>query len=214
MTGSDLKTQAESILDGETIPTDFFYQLLNIAKTKLEEQRVWQYLKKLDSSNTASSGNNYTTGFTLPTDFAQDYKLKVGLDTEYFPVSFEDQHVYRNSSHRYYLDIGGNKFYLLGNGVGGTIYFFYKRFTDDLTSSTSPVFPTRFHPILAFYVAAYYQMGVDSDDVFARMSPQNRSAAQELQNAMISWDFSLSLRSQNNQVGVANSQPEVVIGDM
>ena len=175
---------------------------------------MWQYLKKLDSSNTASSGNNYTTGFTLPTDFAEDYKVKVGLDTEYFPVSFEDQHIYRNSSHRYYVDIAGNKFYLLGNGVGGAIYLFYKQFTDDLTASTSPVFPTRFHPILAYYVASYFQGGVDSDEIFAKMSPQNRLAGMELQRAMESWDFSLALRMQNNQIGVADSQPGISLEQM
>ena len=43
MTGQDLRTQAESILDGETIPTDFFYQLLNIAKTKLKEIKLLPY---------------------------------------------------------------------------------------------------------------------------------------------------------------------------
>ena len=215
MTGAELLTFTKSVLDdGLDISDDFFYQLLNIAKTKLEGQRLWQYLKKLDSSNTASSGNNYTTGFTLPTDFAEDYKVKVGLDTEYLPVPFEEQQLYRNSSHRYYIDVGGNKFYLLGNGVGGVIYFFYKKFTDDITSSTSPLFPTRFHPLLGFMVAGMYQMGIDSDDVFARMGPANRQAAQELERSMVSWDSSLAFHAQGDRIGVSNSDPDVSLEQM
>ena len=214
MTGSEIKTFTESVLDGQTIDDTFFYQLLNVAKNKLEEQRVWQYLKKLDSSNTASSGNNYTTGYTLPTDFSQDYKLLVGMDTEYIPVDFEEQHLYRNIAHRYYVDIGGDKLYLLGNTVANTIYLYYKKTTDDITSGTSPVFPSRFHGLLGFYVASYYQMGIDSDDLFARMGPINRSAAVELQRGMESWDTSLKFRSQDNRIGVSNEVPDIKIGDM
>lgn len=205
MTGDEIKTLTTSILDGLEIDDDLFYDLLNIAKTKLEEERLWQYLKKLNSSNTAVAGNNYTTGYTLPTDFALDYKVLVGLNQEYTPINFEEQHLHRSSSNRYYIDIGNNQFFLTGTVQGGTIYFYYKRFTDDITSATSPVFPARFHPILAYIVAAYYQAGVDSDDVFARMSPENKLAALELKRAMVTWDGNLAVRAQDNQIGVANA---------
>lgn len=210
MTGLELKTLSESILDGLTIDTDFYYQLLNIAKTKLEEQRLWQYLKKLNSSNTASS-----TAVTLPTDFAEDYKVTVGTSLEYVPVPFEEQHIYATSSGRYFIDWSALTLKLLGNNIkSDTLYIFYKKFTPELTSTTSPVFPTRFHPLLAYYVAAYYQSGVDSDDIFARMAPENRSAAMELERAMKQWDSSVAMRAQGNQIGVADSSPGLSIGDM
>lgn len=211
MSGTQLKQLAEDILDGNVNwGDDFFYQLLNIAKTKLEQKRLWQFLKKLDSSNTASS-----SAIALPTDFSEEYKILVGTDTEYYPVPFEEQHIYRNSSNRYYLDMANSNLYLLGVNIPSkTLYIYYKRFTDDLTSSTSPVFPARFHPILAFYVASYFQGGVDSDDIFARMSPQNRLAAIELEQAMVSWDAALAMRSQNNQVGIANSEVGIELEQM
>ena len=210
MTGAELKTLSESILDGETIPTDFYYQLLNIAKTKLEEPRLWQYLKKVDSSNTASS-----VAVTLPSDFAEDYKVTIGTSNEILPVPFEEQHIFATASGRYFIDWANLTLKLLGNSIkSDTLYIFYKRFTPTLTSATSPVFPTRFHPILAYYVAAYYQAGVDSDDIFARMAPENRVAAMELERSMKQWDSSIAMRAQDNTIGVANSSPSVDVGLM
>lgn len=211
MTGTELKQQAEDIMDGNVTWSDeFFYQLLNIAKTKLEGKRLWQFLKKLNDSNTASS-----SAITLPTDFAEEYKILVGTDTEYYPVPFEEQHIHRNSANRYFLDMANLTIKLLGATIPTrTLYIYYKRFTDDITSSTSPVFPVRFHPLLAFYVASYYQGGVDSDDIFARMSPENKLAAMELENAMVQWDVSLALRSQNNQIGVAGAEVGVDLSQM
>lgn len=202
MTGAELYQLTTDIIDGEVINEDFFYQLLNIAKTRLEEGRAWSYLKKLDDTNSST-----TSAITLPTDFARDYKVSVGLDTEYTPVPFEDQHLYRNVSNRYYIDHANSQYYLTGTPKAGTIYFYYLYFTPDITSSTSPVFPARFHPLLAFYVAGYYQMGVDSDDLFARMSPENKTQSALLEQSMIAWDNGLQLKSHNNRVGVAESEP-------
>ncbi len=205
MTGTELKTLTENILDGLTLDEDFYYQLLNIAKTKLEEQRLWQYLKKLNSSSTASS-----TPVTLPSDFAEEYKIMVGSNFEYTPVPFEEQQNFINSSGRFYIDWSALTLNLLGSSIPSqTLYIFYKRFTPDITSVTEPVFPERFHPILAYYVAAYYQVGVDSDDIFARMAPENRSAALELERAMKQWDNSIAMRAQDNRIGVANSNNEI-----
>lgn len=210
MTGEELKEFTESILDGISLDDDLFYRLLNISKTKLEEQRVWQYLKKLDSSNIASS-----SPISLPEDFAEDYKVTVGTSHEYHPVPFEEQHVYTNSSGRYFIDWSALTIKLLGSNIPSeTLYLFYKKFTPDITSSTSPVFPARFHPLLAYYVAGYYQAGIDSDDIFARMAPENRLAALELERAMKTWDSSIAMRAQDNTIGVANSQHDLPIGLM
>lgn len=210
-TGAEIKQFAENVLDNNVEwDVDFFYQLLNIAKNKLEQKRLWQYLKKLNSSNTASS-----SAITLPADFSEEYKILVGTDTEYFPVPFEEQHIHRNSSNRFYLDIANSNLYLLGASIPSkTVYIYYKRFTDDITSSTSPAFPARFHFLLGFYVASLWQGNIDSDDIFARMSPANRMAAIELENSMELWDSGLALRAQGNQIGVAGVNVGISLENM
>lgn len=210
MTGSEIKSLTEEILDGIELGDDIFYNLLNIAKTKLEGKRLWQFLKKLDDSNTASSSI-----ISLPSDFAEDYKVMVGSNFEYTPVPFEEQQNYARTSGRYYINYSTNQLKLLGSSIPSeTLYIFYKRFTDDITSDTSPVFPSRFHPILAFYVAGYYQVGMDSDDIFARMGPENKRAAMELENSMSMWDTSIAMRAQNNRIGVAESNNEIPLEQM
>jgi hypothetical protein len=207
MTGAELKEFTENVLDGITIDDDFYYQLLNIAKTKLEEKRLWQYLKKSYNPGAASSS---AVDLGALGDFAEDYKVMIGNDYEYLPVPFEEKYAYARSSGRYYIDWANEELYLLGSTIpSGQLYIFYKRFTPSISSGTSPVFPARFHHLLGFYVAAYYQAGIDSDDIFARMSPENRLAALELQRAMEQWDSSIAMRAQNNQIGVAESRGEI-----
>jgi hypothetical protein len=201
MTGQEIKELSESILDNNVDwSNDFYYQLLDVAKTKLEESRLWQYLKK--SAILSSSA--------LPADFAQDYKVLIGTN-ECFPVPFEDQYNYHGNN--YYIDLANSTINFLGT-TSGTRYLFYKRFTPVITPATSPVFPDRFQPLLAFMVSGYFQMGVDSDDIFARMSPENKAAARELQQAMVSWDTALAMRAQNDRVGVSGSQTEVPLSQM
>lgn len=216
MTGLELKQFTEDVvLDGTELDDDVFYPLLNVAKTKLEEKNLWQYLIKLDSTKTAAAGNNYQTGYDLPTDFAYDLKLLVGTSQEYFPINFMEQHLHRNSARRYYIDNANEQYFLTGNvNPGGTIYLYYKRFTPDIEEATSPVFPARFHKLLGFYVAGYYQGGIDADDVFARMSPENKIAARELELAMMQWDNQLAARAQNHRVGVAGSEPMEDLANM
>lgn len=202
MTGAELKEFTETLLDGIELEDELFYPLLNVAKTKLEEMNVWQYLKKLNTSLTATSN----TAQALPTDFARDLRLLVGPDREYYPISFEEQHLFRNASLRYFIDHAAETLTLLGNVQSNTVYFYYKRFTPDIEETTEPVFPTRFHPLLGFYVTAFYQVGIDADDIFARMAPEQRLAAVELKRAMEAWDSALAVRSQNNRIGVAESE--------
>lgn len=129
-------------------------------------------------------------------------------------MPFEDQHAYQDVSHRYYIDYGNSQYYLTGTPKSGTVYFYYLRYTPDIESTTSPVFPDRFHPLLAFQVAGYYQNGVDSDDMFARMSPENKAQAVLLQKSMEAWDMNLQLKAHDNRVGVANSLPTVDLANM
>lgn len=210
MTGQEILDFTTTILDGLELDDDTFYPLLNIAKTNVEEIKVWRYLIKLNTPTAVSTGSSVA----LPSDFAEDYKVLVGTRREFFPVRYEDQHQYEDVSFRYYIDLSNETINFLGNFASDTLYFYYKRFTPEIAAGTEPVFPERFHRLLAFYVAGYYQNGVDADDVFARMAPENKIAAQTLLRSMQNWDTRLSARAQNNQVGVVNSVSDVAVSDM
>lgn len=207
MTGTELKTFTESILDGDTLESTFFFQLLNLAKDRIEGSRPWMYLRKLDTSHTAPVGNNSQNPIACPTDWNRTWKVYVGADTLFTPVPYDQAHAYANSSNKYYVDVANENLYLLGNiGRADTVYHYYLRTTDDIITTTSPVFPARFHAILGFEVAGYIQMGVDADDLFARMSPENKMQAKLTLDAMERWDTTLQFAEQNNQLLVSETE--------
>lgn len=214
MTGAQIKTMCETILD-DTVDETLFYQLANVAKDQVEDERAWMFLRSLDSSKTATSGQSSDTAIALPTAWRRTYKLMLGYWQEYQQVPFDEQHVWRYSSNRYCIDVANSVYYLLGTvGATDTIYHYYIKTTDDVAAATSPVWPARFHPIIAFYVAGYIMGGQDADDIFARMSPENKAAAELLIRAMRDWDYQLQLSAQNNQQGVAGSAPIIDLGMM
>ena len=202
MTSQELYTTANDIAE-DTIPETLFYRLLNVAKNKREDSRLWEFLKKMDSSKTASVGDTWATSKALPTDFRRDYKMLVGTDIEYFPVPFEQRIVYKDAARRYALDLANSVYYLTGSvSAAKTIYLFYIKTSPEFAVATKEseicVWPDRFQPLLAFDVAAMFQGGVDYDDISARMSPFNRQMAKELEASMIQWNTDLQLRAMNN----------------
>lgn len=211
MTGAEIKSMSESILDGDTIEEVFFYNVLNSVKNLIEDSRPWMFLRKLDTSANAIAG----TAITLPTDWRMTWKLYVGQDQLYTQIPFDQQHLYRNEGRRFIVDVASGTYTLLGTiGNSANVYHYYIKTTDDVTASTSPVFPTRFHPILAYYVAGYIQMGVDSDDLFARMAPENKVQAQTLLSAMERWDSNLQLREQNGRLDMGDEVPVFNLGSL
>ncbi len=195
MNGADLKTMTEGLID-DTIEVTLFYQLLNIARVKLEEKKDWEYLKTYDASNSVSSSTTYLTSFSLPTRFRSVAKLYVGDDSDnsYVGVMFEERQKYQDSGSKYYIDYANDNFSVMGNfDEGGTIHMFYLQYGEDVEEATEPTFPDRFQPILAFMVAGYYTAGVDADDIYARMSPAHRFAAEELRISMNAWDNKLKM---------------------
>jgi len=196
MTGQELKDFAESLID-DSIDETLFLTLLNVAKNRLEGERNWQYLKAKDSSQSVSPGDTYLTMKTLPALFRK--MLKVFVDTlEYSGVQFEDQIRYKNGTRKFYIDLANSQFGIIGTpDETKTIYLFYIKKTAALTLTTSPTFDEDYHPILGFIVAGFYTAGVDADDIYVRMSPEHKMAAEALAESMREWDAELKLNAIN-----------------
>ena len=212
MNGAELKTMCESILD-DTVDDVLFYQLLNVAKNTVEDERPWMYLRALDSTKSSTTGTNLV--LDLPDSWRRTYKLLVGPDTLFIQVPFDEQHLYRFSSNRFFIDVANEQYKLLGSlGSADTIYHYYIKATDDIEATTSPTMPSRFHALLAFVVAGYVMMGTDADDIYARMSPENKIMAQTVKVSMQSWDMQLQIDAQNGQIGVSPTETGIDLGNM
>lgn len=185
MTGSEILTMFGQIIDQQgNNPLDetFALQLLNLANHKLEDETDWEYLKK-----------KWTiSGTALPTDFSKP--IKIICDKEYVPLHpFEDYEFYDDG---YYIDYANRTINAIDTYPVAPILT-YKAVGSEVTTSGSPVFPTRFHPLLAYEMASIYQAGIDGDDLNFRMSAEHKLQHGLLKKLMLSWDADLKVRNMN-----------------
>ena len=149
MNGSEIKTFVEGLLDNDIIDNDIFTSLYNSEKDEIEGLRDWEFLKKVDETQSAGSGAK-----TLPTDFRSPLWLFIGSDTTPYPqVPFEQKYIFTSGARGWYLDMRAGTYYILGNSSGGVIRLFYLYQTPDLTLSDSPVWPSRYHKLLGYRIA-------------------------------------------------------------
>lgn len=192
MLGSDILTFFQNIVD-DTIDTTVAYQLMNNAKNKIEGERDWEMLKKVDSSLSASNA-----ALALPTDYDHTVNLYVNT-TPYIQVSFDQKFLFQNAALRWYLDMANSNFYILGSNISGTVNHVYIKTTPDITSSTSPVWPNKFHLLLAFEMAIIY-FAIDQGLKVFSWETDWAAQYQTLKNSMIDWDVKLQKRAVENLV--------------
>src|SRR5688572_20674975 len=140
MTDQEIITQFTDLVDDESTLSDVLkIQLANNAKNKIEREMKLEIIKALDSSNSTTVGQTYTTAKALPAAFrglATD-RIYVGT-TPYFPVPFDRSVEYRESGgSRFYLDMANNNLHLCGtqNSVQ-TISIPYLKKTTDISQAT------------------------------------------------------------------------------
>ena len=212
MTGAVIVQMFNDLVDDE-MDSVLAYQLLNSARVKIEAQRSWNFLKKRDSSNTSDTGGTWETAYALPDDYDKPINLIVG-SLGYVAVLFEQAVFYKDNGRYYYVDEANSNFHICGSpGTAETIYFNYIYTPSDVTSITSPVWPERFHALLAYEMAVLYTEGVDADQVTKIMSTGFLRARQELQEQMTRWDATLSNVAMNNMTGRSSyldSDPSVI----
>lgn len=198
MTGEEMKTFATGLLDGDIIDDDVFYTMAEAVKTIVEDLRPWRQLVKTDSSKYLETSDTYLTMKDLPSDWMQYEQYNpmtlVAVDDssdikKLTGSNFAERLQNKNSNGLFYVDLANNDFAII-NPVNRRyqIHQFYISVSATITSSTSWVFPTRYHAIIPYMVVGMYKGGVDYDDIFARMAPENRAVAQSLISSMELWD--------------------------
>ena len=184
-------------LVGDSLDADFSLQLVNDAKNSIETELELEITKKLNSSGSTTAGQTYTTSRALPTDFLSPLVIRVGTQRVY-PIPFEAQIDYRDISGYYWIDLANDVYYLTGTqGSAQTIYFFYQQETTDLTTSTSPIWPTRFHSLIPYEMARKY-FAIDAGEKARSWTPEMQLFYKELKDQMIQWDHKLKLNGMDN----------------
>jgi hypothetical protein len=198
MTGNDIKTFVQDMYDDD-ISDDMFYNILNMVKDEVENWVMWEYLKAIDDTQTFGPGDTYLTMKTLPAGF----KLPLGdvyvgnsLINVFRPIPFEKRNLYLDNSFKYYIDYKNQQFALIGSvGSTQTIYMPYIANSPEIDSGTSWVFPEWCHKLLAIMTLAYVEAGIDTDDIFARMSNEHKLMTMTLKKRMLRWNSLLVANS-------------------
>lgn len=204
MKGSEVKVFVVDGLGAGDIGDTEFYIMLNVAKTRLEEERNWKVLEVTDTSQSVSSGDTFLTAKTLPTDFAQDIGSFLtnanNQPVNYHPIPFRERYQRKDEPNGYWIDVATNTFGLTGKASSGftTINLVYRKTSAGITSTSSWVFPSRFHPVLGFMVAVMFKGGVDWDSISAKQALQNREDSKMLYESLIDWNTQLDFKSQGN----------------
>lgn len=190
MTGSEMVTKLQNMVD-DVIDTDYAYQLLNDAKDDIESSHLWEQLKALDSAQTETQSS-----IALPSSFANPIKLYIGTEhSPYTLVPFEDSRLYRDYQRAYYIDFPNSAYYLTGTrNTSNPIYFFYIKYSPEVTSGTSWVFPERFHNIIPYKMAQIYYASNAGEKARA-WDDRWKAYYDEALTAMQAWDDQLKLRA-------------------
>jgi hypothetical protein len=193
MTGSEIIEFYHNLVDQDSLDSSFEYSLLNSCKGKLEAEREWEFLKKLDSSNSASS-----SPIALPTDCEVPLLIYVGDDrVPFYPIPYEQKPLFQNSGRYFIIDQGAKTFQFLDPSVSGTVYLYYLKSTPDITASTSPVFPNKFHMILAYDISQQFYISDQSERQFT-WGPELDMERRTLYNLMCDWDERIKVRAREN----------------
>lgn len=224
MSPNSVKDFFEEIVDdspGETIT----FSLMDTAYTLINENRPWEFLKKLDTSITHTTSDTWQTEKTLPTDFSRSYRAYGGdSDNEYDEVPFEEILSFKGRSNKYAIDHANSKLRFMGPaGSALTLYLWYLYNPTSLiglseaqkSAVTTIVWPARFCLILAYKMAEIQFGGVDADDINRQMAPKDREAYTELKRSMVQWDNARKLKkmggtSSPNRRTVRSNQPDII----
>jgi len=181
---------------------DTFYILANLAKSSFERMRPWRKLVTKDISNSSTGATTYATQFTLPATFLltlprRTLRLVSVADPsnwmEMTEVPYERWDEFKNQGNNFAIDHASNKYYV--SSIVDSVYthvFFFIASSAQITDSVGWVFPSEFHPAIAFEVAAMDELGMDYDDLNARAGNNNSIRAQLVMRGAVKWDETLA----------------------
>lgn len=195
MTATEIIAMFELYVDDTTeLSTAEELALLNRVYQQVCDDRPWEFLKKEGSGTMAS-----TTTIAVPSDFGYFVENRGYTDNSTVPdYNAKPTGILINgtkwlqiidwSTRRQYANQDGYAYYDARLGTitttyaqpsGATYSFDYKYVPSDLTAGQSPVFPSRFHPMVAYAMAV--------DDMVIQLFDKARSYAAENNAKYVSY---------------------------
>lgn len=202
MTKRELLMFTNSLLDGRSIDETTFQTFLNLFKMRVEMSRPWAKLRSEDSSETIEKSNTWETTHALPNKFSQPYPVKrnngtysallLVSGTDYKPqteIQWAQRVENQDVEGFFAIDYINDVYIITGTlNKSYTAYFSFIKFSEDLTDDSDTwVFPSQFHPLLGYGVAAM-EKARDYDEVNLANIQLYQPEASAIIEAMQMWD--------------------------
>jgi hypothetical protein len=167
-------------------------ELLNKKYQEVCSERPWEFLKK------AFSGFINGTSINLPTDFQYILDTEVNalqgkfvfVNERYFKVlNFSERRDYENKGGYCWLNMSNNTLEF-SESVSGTLKFDYIYTPEDLDLDDEPIFPPRFHDVLAHLMASDDYM-IQQFDKAKSYAGENEMKAEKILDQMRYWNSQL-----------------------
>lgn len=200
MTKEEVIEYYHGLIEDDGGDADFESDLFDQALEELYGEREWEFLKKKDSTQKWSVGDTSDTAKTLPTNFVSALAVYMsGESTPFFPVPFEKQEEYKDYSGKFFIDFSLRKFYMTGETTQEyTINLFYIFEPEILDNDEIPPFPTKYHKLIAFYMAAiYFNIDFDDTTIIGRLGEKNYAIGRRIRRNMVQWDARIKTQSYN-----------------
>lgn len=191
--------------DGTALSSAEELNLFNKIYFEVCSDRGWEILRKVYSGTTSTT----VPYIALPSDFTQlstnsnystsDYPagtpvVFVGTDyTPYQVVSFADRRQYRTQSNVCYIDIVNSRLYFTTQPTTAqSVEFDYIHIPTALTTSDTPIFPGRFHPLF-YHKMLLDQNIIEMSDKAKSYALENNARAKQYMDSMALWNANLQI---------------------
>lgn len=215
MTGDDMRAELRTLVDDDNIAEAQELRWINQAYDRINAMRIWNYLRKEDSSKTVVSG---TVSYALPSDFLYpsedhffllDASLNVTHTIKFVPMKSRLR--YKNTSGFAYVDLANSNLIFTADDSsfnGRKIYLPYQYQPTQLIASTSPVFNRAFHMGPVYFSARHfwYNDQQEKDRSFIR---EMDTEFDRVLSEMIQWDNHLDFAFDSSYHPLDNWAPGV-----
>lgn len=201
MTGEDIITHFEWLVDDDTVDDTQKLTLLNQAYDFICALDFWEFLAAADTSLTILAGDST---YALPSDFLMTRKvtLRQSATSDTFvectPVTYEDRLKYLGDQTKYYIDYKNSQIVFCEDPsqshLGWQLIHDYQYQPAQLATGTTPVFPRAFQLLPAYEMAKMYYF----NDQGEKNRSWNAEMAQEYNrifNGLRRWDNNLKMVS-------------------
>jgi hypothetical protein len=169
--------------------------LANEVYRDIQNDRNWEWLKK-EYTGVQSTSVDY---ITLPTDFRTLSPNKEGVSVvfvwtrneEYKVIPFSSRRDYRDRNGYCYIN-AGKLYFTVQPTAANVVEFDYIKKCDDLTTSTSPVFPDEFHIIISYWMSARFD-AIQLTNKWESYAPENEKRYMSLLSSMRLQDANIKL---------------------